>query len=1105
MRRRLLACIGVLVGVLAPTVRAEGVLGYYREPALHGSTLVFVAEGDLWVVPVEGGTARRLTSHPGEEASPAISPDGRTVAFTAEYEGPREVYTMPLEGGLPTRWTFEGEGSAVVGWTPSGEVVFATTGYATLPSTQLVRLIVQGVDAGRRRLIPLAQAAEGSFDDTGQTLFFTRLPFQGSHTKRYKGGTAQSVWRFAEGDAEATPLSADWPGTTSNPLWWRGRVLVVTDRDGTKNLWSMAPDGSDRRQLTRHHGWDVASPTVSEGKVVYQLGADLHVLDLGGGEDRKLPIVLATDLDQTRERWVDKPVDWLTAFHPAGDGGRVVLTARGKVFAAPHRQGRLVQVSREDGVRWREARFLDAGNVIALSDASGEVEVWKLPANGVGEPKMLTKGGTVLRWEAIPSSDGKRVAHHDKDQRLFVLDVASGEDRRIDTSTVGGFDDLAWSPDGRYLAYVAPAPNAFRRIRIWSADDGKIHDLTSDRFESWSPAFSPDGKWIYFLSDRNLVSAVSSPWGSYAPEPFYAKATKVYHVPLTPELRSPWSPQDELHAEEKKEEDKGKDKDKDKNKDKKDEKDKKEEKVRVVLDPANLMERLREVPIPAGNYDDLAVADKALFFLSSPAGETKTALMGVAMARQDVKVETVVEDVTRAELSGDGKTLLLRKKDTLYLIPAEAKKADLDKKDVDLSAWRLSVQPRREWHQMFLEAWRLERDYFYDPGMHGVNWNAMKEKYLPLVDRVTSRAELSDLLGQLVSELSALHIFVRGGDVRTGQDDVKPAFLGAELEPAENGWRVARLYRGDPDEPDRLAPLARPDVNVQEGDVLVRVDGVATKSVVHPAMLLRGKTGAQVLLEVAPKDGGKTREVVVVPVDDRTDGDLRYTDWEYSRRLEVERLGKGDIGYVHLRAMGGADWTAWAKGFYPIFTRKGLILDARNNRGGNIDSWILGRLLRRPWHYWSQRIGQSPTWNMQQAFGGHVVVLCNERTSSDGEVLCEGIRRLNIGTVIGSRTWGGEIWLTSSNILVDRGIATAAEFGVYGPQGDWLIEGHGVEPDVKVDNLPHATFQGKDAQLEAAVAFLREKIRKEPVVVPVPTPKYPVKVEPAPDEPDREN
>jgi tricorn protease len=245
--------------------------------------------------------------------------------------------------------------------------------------------------------------------------------------------------------------------------------------------------------------------------------------------------------------------------------------------------------------------------------------------------------------------------------------------------------------------------------------------------------------------------------------------------------------------------------------------------------------------------------------------------------------------------------------------------------------------------------------------------------------------------------------------------------------------------------------------------------------------------------------------VVVVPIDTRADADLRYADWEHSRRLEVDHLGKGEIGYVHLRAMGSGDWTSWAKGFYPVFTRKGLIVDARHNRGGNIDSWILGRLLRRPWHYWSQRIGQSPTWNMQQAFGGHVVVLCNERTSSDGEVLCEGIRRLGIGTVIGTRTWGGEIWLTSSNFLVDRGIATAAEFGVYGPQGDWLIEGHGVEPDLLVDNLPHATFLGKDAQLEAAVAFLEEKIRKEPVVVPVPIPKFPVKVDPAPEEPGRQD
>jgi tricorn protease len=1087
-----------LAVLLTGSVAAEpaGITGYYREPALHGTTLVFVAEGDLWVVPLEGGTARRLTSHAGEESTPAISPDGSTLAFTAEYEGPREVYTMPIEGGLPIRWTFEGEGGAVIGWTPEGEVLSATTRYSTLPSTQLVRLPVTGQDAGRRRIVPLAQAADGSFDDRGQTLYFTRLPFQGSHTKRYKGGTAQNVWKFAKDAPEATPLSSDWPGTTSNPLWFRGRLIVVTDRDGTKNLWSTSEDGGDLRQLTRHRGWDVASPTLSQGKVVYQLGADLRMLDLDSGEDRAIPILLATDLDQARERWAEKPFDWLTASHPSPDGNRVVLTARGKVFAVPHRQGRLVQVTREDGVRWREARFLDASTIVALSDASGEVEVWRLPANGVGPATMLTRGGTVLRWEAVPSPDGKRIAHHDKDQRLFVLDVASGDERRIDASKVGGFEDLAWSPDGRFLAYVAPADNAFRRIRIWSADDGKTHELTSDRFESWSPSFSPDGKWIYFLSDRNLVSAVPSPWGSYAPEPFLAKATKVYHLPLTAGLRSPWSPRDELHEDDKPAtEEKGKDKEKDKEK----------EKEKVRLDPEGLAERLREVPVPPGNYDDLRVGEKALFFLSSAAGETKRALAGVTIARQDIKVETLVEDVTHAELCADGKTLLVGKADALYLIPSEVKKADLDKKAVDLSAWRLPVQPRQEWRQMFLEAWRLERDYFYDPGMHGVDWNAMRDKYLPLVDRVTSRVELSDVLGQLVSELSALHIFVRGGDVRKGRDDVAPSFLGGVLEPVDEGWRVVRIYQAEPDEPERLAPLARPDVGVGEGDVLVRIDGVATKSVAHPAVLLRGKAGTQVLLEIVPREGGKTRTAVALPIDAAADADLRYTDWERTRRLEVERLGKGDIGYVHLRAMGGADWTSWAKGFYPVFTRKGLILDARNNRGGNIDSWILGRLLRRPWHFWSQRIGQAPTWNMQQAFGGHVVVLCNERTASDGEVLCEGIRRLGIGTVVGTRTWGGEIWLTSSNILVDRGIATAAEFGVYGPQGDWLIEGHGVEPDVTVDNLPHATFLGKDAQLEAAVTLLQDKIRKEPVTVPVPIPKFPVKVEPVPEEATPQN
>ena len=372
--------------------------------------------------------------------------------------------------------------------------------------------------------------------------------------------------------------------------------------------------------------------------------------------------------------------------------------------------------------------------------------------------------------------------------------------------------------------------------------------------------------------------------------------------------------------------------------------------------------------------------------------------------------------------------------------------------------------------------------------MHGVDWDAMLTKHLPLVERVTTRQELADLMAQMVAELAALHTFVRPGDVRDGPNSIAPASLGAVLrrDEAAGGYRVDHVYRTDPDEPQHRSPLARPGVEVGVGAVIRSINGAPTLGAPHIGAMLRNQAGKQVLLEVVDGDGGDERRVIVEPISLRTADDLRYREWEYTRRLEVESAGDGALGYVHLRAMGGRDYTSWARDYFPVFDRKGLVIDVRHNRGGNIDSWILGSLLRRVWFHWNQHAGNAPMWNMQYAFRGHVVVLCNERTASDGEAFAEGIKRLDIGTLMGTRTWGGEIWLSSSNTLVDRGIATAAEYGVYGPEGVWLIEGWGVEPDVVIDNLPHATFNGGDAQLDAAIQHLLGRIEAEPVADPAP-------------------
>ncbi|MGB8775381.1 MAG: S41 family peptidase [Terriglobales bacterium] len=1107
--------------VLPLNARDEGNAhpGYYRYPAIHSDTIIFTAEGDLWSVSAKGGAARRLTSNPGMEISPAISPDGTTVAFSAEYEGPLDVYTMPVEGGLPQRRTWDGA-AVVAGWTPDGRVLVRTPRYSTLPDPKLVAID----KVGQREIIPLAQSAEGAYTPDGKTLFFTRYNRQPSQTKRYQGGTAENIWRYEAG-SEAVVLTGDWPGTSHNPMFWNGRVYFLSDRDGVMNIFTMDRDGHEVQQLTHHRGWDVQSASISEGRIVYQCGADLWLLDLNSHQDAIIPITLVSDFDQLRDRWVKNPLEYLTGAHLAPDGSAAVFTARGEVFTLPATTGRIVKVAGKPGIRYREARYMpDGKSIIALSTESGETEFWKYPANGIGtpdhlpeQPEQWTNDAKVLRWEGIPSPDARWLAFRDKDQQLWLYDTKTKQSKRIAQSMVDDFSDLTWSPDSQWLAYVEAATNTFTQIKLLNIKTGAIQAITSDHYNSFNPAWSSDGKWLYFLSDRMLKTTVPSPWGSRQPDPNFDRSMKIYELALTPGLRSPFAPVDELHPDAAKPEDAKKDdtkpevpKEDAKKEDKKDTKkeeaksdktpaEKKTPPPVVNIDFTDLSSRLSEVPVPAGNYNSLQATEKRLCWLQrNEEVPPKLGLQCVDIANKADPPETVLSDVKEYEISLDRKKLLLHKDDDFYILASDVKASGLadakalPKAKIDMSRWTFAVTPRAEFHELFLDAWRLERDYFYDRGMQGVDWKAIRDRYLPLVDRVSDRDELNDVIAQMVSELSALHIFVFGGDAREASDKVEIAALGAVLRRDEQagGFVVQHIYLHDPDLPNQAPPLAQPDSMVREGEVILSIDGEDSLSVMDERALLRGKAGRKVLLRVKSSDG-KTRDVLVTPISEKEERNLRYSEWEYSRRQKVETDSQSQIGYVHLRAMGSADIEQWAREFYPVYDRQGLIIDVRHNQGGNIDSWVLGKLLRKVWFYWQPRVG-NPSWNMQYAFRGHIVVLCDRLTASDGEAFTEGIRRLGLGKIIGVRTWGGEIWLSANNTLADKGIATAAEIGVYGPDGKWLIEGHGVDPDIEVDDLPHATFAGSDAQLDAALQYLREEIRKDPRPVPK-APPYPNK------------
>ncbi len=1062
-----------------PAFAADGLLGYYRQPALHGDTVVFYAESDLWKIPVQGGVARRLTTHLERERFPCISPDGKTVAFTASYDGTHEIYLMPLEGGRPTRLTHEGvsgqRGPRPVSWKSNRELVYATWYFARRDTHQLA---VLDIESGKKRVIPLEQASDGEYAGEGKTLFFARLPRQKSFAKRYRGGLIENLWRFRTGDKEAVPLTADYDGTSRDPMVWEKRLYFSTDRDGTMNLWSMNLEGKDLKQHTDFVGWDVLSPSLYGGRIIFRNRADIWIYDVKRDSVSKLDIRLATDFDQRRERWVSNPLSYLNSWFLSHDGKRVGLTIRGRGYVVPVKPGRVVRLKQKVESRTRDLRFLPGTrDMIYLSDQSGEMEFWRQPADGLGEPLQVTTGGTTMRHDGIPSPNGKLLAHTDRNQVLWMRDLASGVEWKVAHSREGNewdYIDLTWSPDSRWIAFADMMENQTQQIFLYdTGTKTRPVPVTTARLDSYSPVFGPGGKWLYFLSDRTFRSVQGSPWGARQPEPLLDKTTGIFALDLIGGQRSPFLAKDEGEPPGSGEEGAKKDE--------------------VNLD--GIERRLVVVPVEASNYRYLSRARGNLFCLySSLSLSRKSGLVSFPITADATrhKWTTVMSDVRGFEISGDGTTCLVRKGDSFYVFAATGKApSNPTQAKLNLGGLSLSVSPAEEWRQMFVDAWRMHRDYFYDPKMHRVDWEAARRRHELLLPRLTSRWELDDLIGQMVGELSAMHTDIYSGDIRDATDGSSLGHLGAQFSRAEEGFRIDQLYETDPDYPAEEGPLLRAGVEMQVGDVILSVDGVPAASVREIGALLKNKAGRKVLLESRRIGVGGTRNFIVVPLTVSGFRNLKTSNWEYTRRLETEEKGKGEIGYFHMRGMSASNYAEFVKGYYPVFNRKGLIIDMRQNYGGNIDSWILGRLSRKPWMYWKTRTGR-PFANMQFAFNGHMAVLVDAYTISDGEAFSEGFRRLGLGPLIGTRTWGGGIWLRSATRLVDGGMARSPETGVYAPDRTWIIEGTGLQPDMVVDNLPHETFQGRDAQLEAALAYLRKKIEEDPPRMPAP-----------PDRPDK--
>ena len=1067
MKRKITALAISLIAV--PAAATEG---YYRAPDVRGDLVVFTAEGDLWAHRLDDGSTTRLTTHPALETGASISPDGRRIAYIADYEGVREIYVMPVDGGVPERVTYENAVVAVQGWSADGRVLYASAAEITAPRGVTLKTV--DPDTRETRTIPLSDAADGALDAAGEYVYFSQFGLRFDNATQYRGGMRGKLWRYRldSGD-EAERLAPAHTGNVRRPIVDGDTLYFLSDASGRENLWSANLDGTNASQVTFHDDYSVRHASIDGGRLVYRRGADLFVRELPGSGSTRLDIRLTSDHPNMREAWINEPMEYLTSARLAGSGDRVVVTARGRIAIAATDQRRLVNVATPMHSRMRHAALSRDGQwVYTVSDSAGELELWRYSARGEDLAERLTEGGETLRGRFFESPDGRWIAHDDGRGGIWLLNVESGRNTRIveDGFLANRINDLTWSPDSRLIAVsYRAAGDARPRVLLYGTDGRNRVKLTSDKYESGEPAFSQDGRWLYYLSNRHF-EARNTVWADRDFGPSFDNQTLVFAHALTSDAEFPFRTPTELAPLE--------------TETGEDEEDSADATVEVEWD--GLADRLWQVPVAAGNYTDVAVNDKFLYLLTSGAeGGAITALP----FGPEPEASPFTEGATAMALSDDGsKMLVVRQADDMvqmHIVPAEdAFPEEAGDSMVRTDGWQISVEPRVEWQQLFHDAWLMHREQFYDPGMRGVDWSAVRDKYAPLLERATDRYEVNDVLGQMTGELNALHSAVRGGDVPSDPDAPEASTLGAKMVQTGDGVRIERIYYHDPEVPADAPPLAKPGVDAANGDIIVAINGNATGTLESVHRALRNQAGKQVLLKL--RRGRDEIQTVAVPTAAADDGNYRYGEWVQRNRLKVDSTDS-EIGYLHIRNMVTSDVAAFAREFYALGDKKGIVIDVRRNGGGNVDSWIVDRLMRRAWMFWAYRTDE-PYFNMQNAFRGHLAVIADEGTYSDGETFVAAIKALDIAPVIGVRTAGAGVWLSGRNRLSDFGIARVAEFPVFAMDGRWIVEGYGITPTMEIENLPHATFVGDDAQLTAAIEYLQRKIVEEPVPEAVPRP-----------------
>ena len=1051
-----------------------------RFPAVHGNQLVFTYAGDLYTVASSGGEARKLTNAPGFEMFARFSPDGSQIAFTGNYDGNTEVYVMPAQGGEPKRLTYTatlgrddvsdrmGPNNIVTGWTPDGKNVIYRSRKQSF-NAFVGQLFTVPATGGMSVELPLPEGGWNSFSADGSQLAYNRVFREFRTWKYYQGGMADDIWIYDFANKTVKNITNNIAQNIF-PMWFGDEIFFVSERDRTANIFVYNVKTQQTAKVTQHATYDVKFPSAGDKAIVYENGGDIYIMDVATRNTRKISVQINDDGIAGRNVWKDVSREVRSA-DVSPDGKRLVMTAHGEVFTVPVKSGITHNLTMSSCANDRNSCWSPDGQWIAyLSDRSGEFEIYIQKQDGSEPAIQLTTGADTYKFNIEWSPDSKKILWNDKKMRLQYVDVKTKEVTLVAQSPIWEYSSFSWSPDSRWITFTEQSENQFGCVFLFHTDTKKKTAVTDTWYDSSSPTFSRDGKYLFFVSDRTFSPTYSSVEWNYA----YQRMSRIYAVTLAADTPSPFAPvndevkpvSDEPKKEEPKDDKKAKTEPK------------KEEAAMTKIDVTGLTNRIFDLPVPADRYRNLQHANNKLYFQRGN---------NIYMYDLEKQKETELGQGMNYTLTADGKKMLVNKGSEFWVIDTPTGKINLEDNAVNLSGLRMYVDKQAEWKQIYDECWRQMRDFFYVDNMHGVNWTEMRDKYAVLLPYSKTKDDVNYLIGEMIGELNVGHAYISGGD-RVQASRVPMGLLGAKIskDAASGFFRLDSILAGANWNKELRSPLTEIGVDAKKGEYITAINGQSLEKENDIYRLLAGMADRQVELQLNSKPAlSGSRKVIVIPIAD--EANLYYYNWVQANIRKVEKATNGQVGYIHIPDMGAEGLNEFVKHFYPQLDKKALIIDDRGNGGGNVSPMILERLQREIQRSNISRNSLIPTQTPSQMMLGPKVLLINKYSASDGDLFPYGFQKYKLGKVIGTRSWGGVVGIRGSLPFVDGTDLRKPEYASYSSDvSQWIIEGHGVEPDIHIDNDPAREYAGVDDQLNKAIEVILEELKNYKPIPAVP-------------------